>query len=70
MKLRLILYFFLLVLRPAQEYFTYNGGITITREGLQNFGLCLALRAFEQGGIFYDCATPAVTQGLGSSGPN
>jgi hypothetical protein len=35
------------VLRPAQEYFTY-----ITGEGLQNLGLCSALRAFEQGGIF------------------
>jgi hypothetical protein len=26
--------------------------LTITGEGLQNFGLCSALRAFEQGGIF------------------
>jgi hypothetical protein len=28
------------------------GDVTITVEGLQNFGLCSALRAFEQGGIF------------------
>jgi hypothetical protein len=28
------------------------GDITITGEGLQNLGLCSALRAFEQGGIF------------------
>jgi hypothetical protein len=28
------------------------GDVTITREGLQNLGLCSALRAFEQGGIF------------------
>jgi hypothetical protein len=42
---RLIDYFF--ILRPAQEYFTY-----IYMEGQQNLGLCSALRAFEQGGIF------------------
>jgi hypothetical protein len=34
------------VLRPAQEFFN------ITGEGLQNLGLCSALKAFEQGGIF------------------
>ena len=41
------------VLRPAQEYFTYMdyGDITIAGEGLQNLGLCSALRAFEQGGF-------------------
>jgi hypothetical protein len=37
----------LTVLRPAQD-----GDVTIAGEGLQNLGLCLALRAFEQGGIF------------------
>jgi hypothetical protein len=31
------------ILRPAQEYHL---------EGLQNLGLCSALRAFEQGWIF------------------
>jgi hypothetical protein len=40
-----------IVLRPAQEYFTC-GDVTITGEGPQNLGLCSALRAFEQGGIF------------------
>jgi hypothetical protein len=39
------------VLRPAQEFFTY-GDVTIAGEGLQNLGLCSALRAFEQGEIF------------------
>jgi hypothetical protein len=29
-----------------------NVSRTIASEGLQNFGLCSALRAFEQGGIF------------------
>jgi hypothetical protein len=28
------------------------GDVTNTGEGLQNLGLCSALRAFEQGGIF------------------
>jgi hypothetical protein len=35
------------VLRPTQQFFTY-----ITGEGLQNLGLCSAIRAFEQGRIF------------------
>jgi hypothetical protein len=32
--------------------FHLYGDVAITFEGLQNLGLCLALRAFEQGGIF------------------
>jgi hypothetical protein len=32
--------------------FHLYGDITIAGEGLQNLGLCSALRAFEQGGIF------------------
>ena len=32
--------------------FHIYGDVTIAGEGLQNFGLCSALRAFEQGGIF------------------
>jgi hypothetical protein len=50
------------VLRPPQEFFLLiwrhyqyrwrAGDITNTGEGLQNLGLCTALRAFEQGGIF------------------
>jgi hypothetical protein len=31
---------------------TVYGDVTIAGEGLQNLGLCSALRAFEQGGIF------------------
>jgi hypothetical protein len=31
---------------------TVDGDITIAGEGLQNLGLCSALRAFELGGIF------------------
>jgi hypothetical protein len=30
----------------------WTGDVTITVEGLKNLGLCLVLRAFEQGGIF------------------
>jgi hypothetical protein len=40
------------VLRPAEEFFTLYGDVTIAGEGLQNLGLCLTLKAFEQGGIF------------------
>jgi hypothetical protein len=32
--------------------FHLYGDISITGKGLQNLGLCLPLRAFEQGGIF------------------
>jgi hypothetical protein len=32
--------------------FHLHGDVTIAGEGLQNLGLSLALRAFEQGGIF------------------
>jgi hypothetical protein len=32
--------------------FYLYGDVTITGEGLQNLGLCSAIRAFEQGGIF------------------
>jgi hypothetical protein len=39
------------VLRPAQEVFTYMH-VPIAGERLQYLGLCSALRAFEQGGIF------------------
>jgi hypothetical protein len=33
--------------------FHLYGDVTIASEGLQNLGLCSALRAFEQGGIFF-----------------
>jgi hypothetical protein len=48
--------------------FVLHGDVTITGERLQNLGLCSALRAFEQGGIFI--VSPAVTQDLGFSGLN
>jgi hypothetical protein len=32
--------------------FHLNGDVIIAGKGLQNLGLCSALRAFEQGGIF------------------
>jgi hypothetical protein len=37
---------------PLKNFSLIYGDITIAGKGLQNFGLCLALRAFEQGGIF------------------
>jgi hypothetical protein len=37
---------------PLKICFYLYGGVTIAGEGLQNLGLCMALRAFEQGGIF------------------
>jgi hypothetical protein len=36
----------------CSRIFQLYGDITITGEGLQNLGLCSALKAFEQGGIF------------------
>jgi hypothetical protein len=36
----------------VSRIFHLYGDVTITGEGLQNLGLCSALRAFEQGGIF------------------
>jgi hypothetical protein len=36
----------------SRIFHIWYGDVTITGEGLQNFGLCSALRAFEQGGIF------------------
>jgi hypothetical protein len=47
--------------------FHLYGDVTIAGEGLQNLGLCSALRAFEQGKDLYR-ATPAVTWDLGFSG--
>jgi hypothetical protein len=34
------------------KFFHLYGDVTIAGEGLQNLGLCSALRAFEQGGVF------------------
>jgi hypothetical protein len=47
--------------------FHLYGDITITGEGLQNLGLCSALRAFWAGRDLYR-ATPAVTRDLGFPG--
>jgi hypothetical protein len=40
------------VLRPALKFFLLHRDTTIVGEGLQNLGLCSALRAFEQEGVF------------------
>jgi hypothetical protein len=45
---RLIIYCF----TSRSRIFHLYGDITIAREELQHLGLCLALRVFEQGGIF------------------
>jgi hypothetical protein len=37
---------------PLKNFSLIYGDVTIAGEGLQNLGLCSALRAFEQGGIF------------------
>jgi hypothetical protein len=36
----------------CSRIFHLYGDVTIAGEGLQNLGLCSALSAFEQGGIF------------------
>jgi hypothetical protein len=41
-----------LTMTPCSSMRLLYGEVTITGEGLQNLGLCSALRAFEQGGIF------------------
>jgi hypothetical protein len=46
-----MIYCLILNLHPARESFTH-GNFTIAGEGLQNLGLRLVLRAFEQGGVF------------------
>jgi hypothetical protein len=37
---------------PLKNFSLIYGNFTIAGKGLQNLGLCSALRAFEQGGIF------------------
>jgi hypothetical protein len=37
---------------PLMNLSLINGNVTFAGEELQNFGLCLAPRAFEQRGIF------------------
>jgi hypothetical protein len=36
----------------CSKFFHLYGDVTVAGEGLQNLGLCSALMAFEQGGIF------------------
>jgi hypothetical protein len=48
MQIHSICLFVYLLLYVQHSY----GDVTITGEGLQNLGLCSALKAFEQGGIF------------------
>ena len=43
---------YLLFYVPPRIFHSY-GDVTNAGEGLQNLGLCSALRAFEQGGIFF-----------------
>jgi hypothetical protein len=50
------------------RFIYWYGDVIITGEGLQNLGLCSALRAFEQRGIFIVPHLHAVTRGLGFSG--
>jgi hypothetical protein len=44
----MIIYYF----TSRSRIFQFYGDVTNTGEGLQDLGLCSALRAFEQGGIF------------------
>ena len=37
---------------PEHFFFSYPAAVTITGDWAANLGLCSALRAFEQGGIF------------------
>jgi hypothetical protein len=46
------LLFSLIDFMSCSRLFHLYGDVTIACEGLQNLGLCSALRAFEQGGIF------------------
>jgi hypothetical protein len=48
LKFHLVVYCF----TSRSRIFHLYGDVTITGEGLQNLGLCSALRALEQGGIF------------------
>jgi hypothetical protein len=41
-----------LSLGMGSDFNQTDGDVTITGKRLQNFGLCSAVRAFEQGGIF------------------
>jgi hypothetical protein len=38
--------------KPHEQFFSYLAAVTITGDRAANLGLCSALWAFEQGGIF------------------
>jgi hypothetical protein len=38
--------------KPHEQFFSYLAAVTITGDRAANLDLCLALRAFEQGGVF------------------
>ena len=46
------IYLIIYCFTSRSRIFYLYGDVTITGEGLQNLGLCSALRAFEQGGIY------------------
>jgi hypothetical protein len=45
-------FFFFYSFTSRSSIFRVYGDVTIVGEGLKKLGLCSALRAFEQGGIF------------------
>jgi hypothetical protein len=51
-EIKFIVVVFLFVCMFTVFHPTLYGDVTIIGEGLQNLGLCSALRAFDQGGIF------------------
>jgi hypothetical protein len=59
--------FVLFCFKPPEQFFSYPAAVTITGDRAANFGLCSALRVFEQGGIFI-VPTPTVTRDLGFYG--
>jgi hypothetical protein len=52
MEIRLIDWLIIYCLTFRSRSFHLYGDFTITDEGLQNLGLCSALKTFEQGGMF------------------
>jgi hypothetical protein len=46
------IYYLFVCLKPHEQFFSHLAAVTITGDSAANFGLCSALKAFEQGGIF------------------
>ena len=57
----------LFCLKPPEQFFSYPAAVTITGDWAANLSLYSALRAFEQGGIFF-VPTPTATRDLGLYG--